>query len=140
MRVRLASHQDIPELGSMVEQYWTLESISGFDRAHIEALLGNVLAQPDRAACWVANRAAACRAICWRLAAELRRRGTGSRLLAHAERDFAARGLVRVQLQLAKTNERARGFYARHGFRARDGYELLDKPIGALSRLVTTII
>ena len=39
------------------------------------------------------------------------------------------RGLVRVQLQLATGNSRARHFYAQHGFLARAGYELLDKPV-----------
>jgi len=37
---------------------------------------------------------------------------------------------VRLQLQLAIGNRRARAFYERLGFAARAGYELLDKPLG----------
>jgi ribosomal protein S18 acetylase RimI-like enzyme len=42
---------------------------------------------------------------------------------------MAARGLVRLQLQLGVDNLRGRAFYERHGFRRRAGYELFDKPL-----------
>ena len=42
----------------------------------------------------------------------------------------ASRGCVRLQLQLAIGNRRARAFYERLGFGARPGYELLDKALG----------
>jgi GNAT superfamily N-acetyltransferase len=152
MLTRLAALQDITELASMVEQYWEFESIAGFDRRRIETLLGNVLAEPDRGACWVAE--ADGRLYGYLLAVfmfslehggtmaeidelfvsrDVRSQGAGTRLLALAEHDLAARGLVRVQLQLAKGNERARLFYGRHGFRPREGYDLLDKAISTRS-------
>ena len=58
--------------------------------------------------------------------------GVGSRLLASAQRDMAARGLMRVQLQLGVRNQRGHEFYERHGFRPRAGYAILDKPLGGL--------
>jgi hypothetical protein len=36
---------------------------------------------------------------------------------------------VRLQLQIAVSNEAARAFYGRRGFAARAGYTLLDKPL-----------
>jgi GNAT superfamily N-acetyltransferase len=150
MLTRLAGSQDIADLASMVERYWEFESIAGFDRRRIETLLGNLLAQPDRGVCWVAE---ADGRLCGYLLAvfmfslehggmmaeidelfvsgDMRSQGAGSRLVARAERDLAARGLVRLQLQLGADNERARLFYGRHGFRPREGYELLDKAISA---------
>jgi ribosomal protein S18 acetylase RimI-like enzyme len=59
--------------------------------------------------------------------AQLRSAGVGSRLLAAAQRDMAARGLVQIQLQLGIHNQRGREFYDRHGFRPRAGYAILDK-------------
>ena len=148
MLTRLAAVQDIAALALMVERYWEFESIGGFDRRRIETLLGSMLAEPERGACWVAE---ADGRLCGYLLAvfmfslehggmmaeidevfvspDMRSKGAGSRLLARAERDLAARGLLRLQLQLAVANERARLFYGRHGFSRRQGFELLDKAI-----------
>jgi len=148
MLTRLAVLQDIADLASMVERYWEFESIAGFDRGRIETLLRDVLADPGRGACWVAEHDGR---LCGYLLAvfmfslehggmmaeidelfvsrDMRFQGAGSRLLASAERDLAARGMVRVQLQLAAGNDHARLFYGRHGFRSREGYDLLDKAI-----------
>jgi ribosomal protein S18 acetylase RimI-like enzyme len=60
---------------------------------------------------------------------DMRSKGAGSLLMARAERELAARGLLRLQLELAVGNERARLFYTRHNFRRRAGYELIDKPL-----------
>jgi len=59
----------------------------------------------------------------------LRSTRIGAQLLAAAERDMAARGLRRLQLQLGVENHRGRAFYCSHGFLARRGYELLDKSL-----------
>ena len=148
MLTRLAAVQDIAALALMVERYWEFESIGGFDRRRIETLLGSMLAEPERGACWVAE---ADGRLCGYLLAvfmfslehggmmaeidevfvspDMRSKGAGSRLLARAERDLAARGLLRLQLQLGVGNERARLFYGRHGFSRRQGFELLDKAI-----------
>jgi ribosomal protein S18 acetylase RimI-like enzyme len=50
-------------------------------------------------------------------------------LVTAAQRDMAARGLVRLQLQLGVANSRGRAFYERHGFRRRAGFELFDKAL-----------
>ena len=148
MLIRLAAPLDLPGLASLVERYWAFESIGGFDRARIETLLSNLLAAPNRGACWVAE--ADGRLCGYTLAVylfsleqgglmaeidelfvcpEARCRGVGALLLAAAEQDFAQRGLIRLQLQIKVGNERARAFYERHGFEPRAGYELFDKPV-----------
>lgn len=150
MLVRLATFEDIAQVAALVESYWEFESIGGFDPRRIEALLGGLLGQPERGACWVAD---ADGALCGYLLVvfvfslehgglmaeideffvlpQMRSAQVGSLLLARAEREMAERGLVRVQLQLGIGNRRGRLFYERHGFLRRAGYELLDKPLQA---------
>ncbi len=55
--------------------------------------------------------------------------GVGAALLDVAQSDLADGGCVCLQLQLGKDNYRARAFYRRHGYKEREGYELLDKRI-----------
>src|ERR1700733_14989774 len=55
MRIRLATVGDIAKVAALVERYWEFESIGGFDRPRIETLLGELLAEPERGACWVAE-------------------------------------------------------------------------------------
>lgn len=150
MRIRAATAADVGALASLVEGYWNFESIDGFDRPRIESLLRSLIAEPARGACWVAE---ADGGLCGYLLAvfmlslehggmmaeideffvsgDARCAGVGSRLASCAERDLAGRGMVRLQLQLAVDNPRARPFYERHGFRRRAGYELFDKPLRA---------
>ena len=151
MLIRPATIEDIAGIASLVQRYWEYESVEGFDRPRIETLLGALLAEPDRGACWVAETEG--RLCGYLLAAfvfslehggsmaeidelfvswEMRSLGVGALLLARAEGELAQRGLVRLQLQVGVANERARHFYARHGFRPRAGYELLDKPLPSL--------
>jgi GNAT superfamily N-acetyltransferase len=139
---------DVAGVAALAERYWDFESIGGFDRPRIAALLGSLLSQPERGACWVAETDGC---LCGYLLAvfmfslehggmmaeidevfvseDMRSTGLGSLLVAQAERELAERGLVRLQLQLGVVNDRARLFYERHGFRRRAGYELLDKPL-----------
>jgi ribosomal protein S18 acetylase RimI-like enzyme len=148
MPVRLATVADIAEVAALVERYWEFESIGGFDRPRVEALLGDLLAAPERGTCWVAE---ADGRLCGYLLAvfmfslehggmmaeideifvspDMRSAGVGALMVAGVERDLAGRGLMRFQLQLGVDNHRARRFYERHGFRRRAGYELLDKPL-----------
>jgi ribosomal protein S18 acetylase RimI-like enzyme len=148
MLIRAAAKADIAGVASLVQRYWKFESIGGFDRPRIEGLLGGLLEEPRLGACWVAESDGQ---LCGYLLAvfmfslehgglmaeidelfvahDMRSAGIGSRLVAQAERSLGERGLVRLQLQLAVDNERARLFYERHGFRRRAGYELLDKPL-----------
>jgi GNAT superfamily N-acetyltransferase len=147
MEIRLAAVGDAAAIAALVERYWVFESIGGFDQPRIEALLSDLLSQGERGACWVAEGEGR---LCGYLLAvfmfslehgglmaeidelfvspEMRSAGVGTLLVAAAERDLAGRGLVRLQLQLAADNERARLFYERLGFLPR-AYELLDKPL-----------
>ena len=151
MLIRPATIEDIAGIASLVHRYWEYESVEGFDRPRIEALLGELLAEPDRGACWVAETEGR---LCGYLltafmfslehggsmaeidelfvSRDMRSLGVGALLLARAEGELAQRGLVRLQLQVGVANERARNFYARHGFCRRAGYELLDKPLPSL--------
>jgi ribosomal protein S18 acetylase RimI-like enzyme len=148
MLIRPAATADIAGVASLAQRYWEFESIGGFDRPRIEMLLGGLLAEPQRGACWVAESDGQ---LCGYLLAvlmfslehgglmaeidelfvshDMRSAGVGSQLVSQAERSLRERGLVRLQLQLAVDNERARRFYERHGFRRRAGYQLLDKPL-----------
>jgi ribosomal protein S18 acetylase RimI-like enzyme len=150
--IRAAIVTDVRRIAPLVRQYWDFEAIAGFHQPRIESLIQGLLAAPERGACWVAETQGDL--VGYLLAAYIfslehgglmaeidelfvtpagRCAGVGSRLLETAQRDMQARGLVRVQLQLAVGNGRAREFYARHGFTSRAGYELVDKPLGESS-------
>jgi GNAT superfamily N-acetyltransferase len=146
--VRPALIVDIAEVASLVERYWALEAIGGFDRAFIGNLLADLLSDAGRGACWVAQ---AGDSLCGYLLAvyvfslehggmmgeidelfvlpAFRSAGTGSALLRAAEAGMLRAGIARLQLQLGAANGRGRTFYHRHGFRPRAGYELWDKPL-----------
>jgi GNAT superfamily N-acetyltransferase len=148
MLIRLATSSDMADLALLVERYWEFESIQGFDRPRIEAALLALSSTPEHGAIWVAQ---ADGRLCAYLIAvymmslehgglmaeidelyvcpEMRSLGLGSSLVAAAQDDMAARGLVRLQLQLGIDNSRGRAFYERLGFRRRAGFELFDKPL-----------
>jgi GNAT superfamily N-acetyltransferase len=148
MLIRLAATDDAAAIAALVESYWAFESIEGFDRLRVATLLAQLISQPQRGACWVAE--ADGRLAGYLLAVfvfslehgglmaeidevfvseEFRSAGLGSLLVTRAERDLAERGMVRLQLQLGVHNESARRFYQRHGFLRRAGYELFDKAL-----------
>jgi GNAT superfamily N-acetyltransferase len=146
--IRCATPADVAGIAPLVERYWEFEGIAGHHLPRIAALLGELLAAPDRGAVWVAETAAGLGGYLlavfmfslehgglmaeideFFVLPEMRSAGIGAQLLATAERDMAARGLCRLQLQLAVENHRGRAFYFSHGFLARCGYELLDKSL-----------
>jgi GNAT superfamily N-acetyltransferase len=148
MLIRFASTGDAGAIAALVERYWEFESIEGFDRLRVATLLAQLISEPQRGACWVAE--ADGRLAGYLLAVfvfslehgglmaeidevfvpdEFRSAGLGSLLVTRAERDLAERGMVRLQLQLGVRNEGARRFYQRHGFLRRAGYELFDKAL-----------
>jgi GNAT superfamily N-acetyltransferase len=148
VRVRAAAVSDIPGIAAMVECYWRIEAISGFDRRAVETTLAALLSRPEHGACWVADDDGALLGYLTAVymlslehggwMAEIdeffvhtaqRSQGVGMQLIAAAELDMAARGVLRLQLQLKRGNERARAFYERLGFRRRADYELFDKPL-----------
>ncbi len=148
MLIRFASTDDAAAIAALVERYWEFESIEGFDPLRVATLLAQLISEPQRGACWVAETDGR---LCGYLLAvfvfslehgglmaeidevfvsdEFRSAGLGSLLVTRAERDLAERGTVRLQLQLGVHNESARRFYQRHGFLRRAGYELFDKAL-----------
>ena len=150
VNVRPAASHDIPPLLGLVRRYWEFEGIAGFTALRIELVLQRLLAEPRLGAIWVAESDA--RLVGYLIAVlvlsvehhgfmgeideffvvpEARASGIGTQLLAAAETALAARGCVRLQLQLGVANSAARAFYQRRGYTARAGYELLEKPLGA---------
>jgi GNAT superfamily N-acetyltransferase len=150
MDIRRARPGDIPQLLSLIRRYWDFEGIEGFAALRIELVLKELLEGPmARGSIWVAESQGTLAGYLivvlvmsieqqglmgeideFFVLPEARAHGTGTRLLGAAETELAQRGCVRLQLQLAIDNRRARAFYERLGFAARAGYELLDKPLG----------
>ena len=149
VNVRPAASNDIPPLLALVRRYWEFEGVAGFTALRIELVLQRLLAEPRLGAIWVAESDA--RLVGYLIAVlvlsvehqglmgeideffvlpEGRSRGVGQQLLAAAETALAARGCVRLQLQLGVENSAARAFYQHRGYTARAGYELLDKTLG----------
>jgi GNAT superfamily N-acetyltransferase len=148
MHIRRAALADVPQLLSLVRRYWEFEGIGPFEALRTEVVLEGLVTQETRGAIWVADGGGRLEGYLilvfvvsvehGGLMAEIdelyvcegqRARGTGGALLSACEAELRRRGCVRLQLQLALTNESARGFYARRGFAARSGYTLLDKPL-----------
>ncbi|HYL02856.1 MAG TPA: GNAT family N-acetyltransferase [Steroidobacteraceae bacterium] len=150
MNVRPGTDRDIPELLSLVRRYWDFEGIEGFAALRMELVLQHLLAEPRLGVVLVAEadgRLVGYLAAVTMLSIEhqgpmaeideffvlpeARARGVGGRLLAAAETALAARGCVRLQLQLALANAPGRAFYEHRGYTPREGYRLFDKPLGA---------
>jgi GNAT superfamily N-acetyltransferase len=148
LRARPAALADIARIIPMVQRYWNLEAIDGFDPRSIESTLAALLSHAKHGACWVAdNDGILCGYLTavymlsvehGGLVAEIdeffveaahRSLGAGSLLIAAAESDMGALGVKRMQLQLKRGNQRGLAFYERQGFKRRADYELLDKPL-----------
>ena len=150
MEVRRARPGDIPQLLALIRRYWDFEGIEDFAALRIELVLKELLeGRAERGSVWVAESRGTLAGYLivvllmsvehqglmgeideLFVLPEERGQGAGRRLLAAAEAYLAQRGCVRLQLQLATGNRRARAFYERLGFGTRPGYELLDKPLG----------
>ena len=148
MDIRPASAADLPQLLALVRRYWEFEGISGFSALRVEIVLQELLATAAKGAIFVADEQGMLLGYLavvlvmsiehqglmgeideFYLLPEARSRGAGSRLLAAVEAALRRRGYVRLQLQLGAANARAHDFYRRHGYAARAGYQLLDKPL-----------
>lgn len=148
MRIRKAAADDAPSLVPLVESYWALEGIAGFDPQRVAHELQRLLGDPRLGCGLIAFEDTA--AVGYLLAvyvfslehlgltAEIdeffvvpqhRSHGAGAALLRTAEEIFVAKGCTNVSLQLSRGNEAARVFYRRHGYQERSGYELLDKTL-----------
>lgn len=148
MAVRAAAATDIPALLALMRAYWDFEGIANFTAPRSTQLLQELLASEDLGAVWVSECAGALTGyliVVWVLSIEHqglmgevdeffvreaeRSAGAGAALLGIAESWLKERGGVRLQLQLAAGNERARAFYERHGYAPRTAYELWDKAL-----------
>ena len=150
MNIRPAASSDIPALLALVRRYWHFEGIEGFTALRVELVLQRLLGDPRLGLVWVAESGG--ELLGYLIAVlvlsvehqgltaeideffvmpEVRSRGVGGRLLAAAETALAARGCVRLQLQLRTANTEGRAFYQHRGYAPRAGYELLDKPLAA---------
>jgi ribosomal protein S18 acetylase RimI-like enzyme len=143
---------DVPQIIALMEEYWRIEGIAGFERARAAALLRHLLSQPHLGTVWAAREHG--RVAGYLIAVlvfsfeyqglvaeidelfvspQVRRDGIGTALLEVAEASLTARGCTCVQLQLSAGNDAARVFYHRRGYGARENYELLDKKLAAPS-------
>ena len=148
LEIRIATPGDIRELLPLVEQYWRFEAIEGFDAARIARLLDRVMTDASLGHVWIATTGGIPAGYLLAvyvfslehqgLTAEIdeffvlpSRRGTGlGRGLLHvAEEQFRERGCTNVALQIGRDNDDARAFYRAHGYRDRDGFELVDKEL-----------
>ena len=144
--IREVTVSDISALLPLVAEYWSFESIAGFEAARVAAPLSRLLSAPRLGTGWIAIAEGA--AVGYLLAvyvfslehlgltAEIdefydspARRGQamGAELLGLAEAEFARMGCTNVLLQLSRSNDAARAYYRRRAYRERSGYELLDK-------------
>jgi GNAT superfamily N-acetyltransferase len=148
MDIRAAAPADIPRLLGLVRRYWDFEAIGSFNALRIELLLKHLMGNPALGAIWVAESAGTLAGYLivvlvmsvehqgvmgeideFFVLPQERSQGVGARLLAAAEAALVQRGCVRLQLQLGIANGTARTFYQRHGYEARAGYELYEKPL-----------
>jgi GNAT superfamily N-acetyltransferase len=148
MQIRRATAADAPAIVLQMQRYWEFEAIAGFDPSHAAAMLQGFLSNPQQGLCWIADHEGGVDGYLVAVlvfsfehggmmaeidelfvAQTLRSSGIGSSLLATAERDLRAAGVVRLQLQLNVNNKRGREFYVRNGFEPREAYDLYEKPL-----------
>ena len=146
IEISQATADDIATLLPLIAEYWRFENIAGFDPDRVAAQLTQLLSMPQRGVGWLASSDGIVAGYLLAvyvfslehlgLTAEIdelfvlpaqRGRGAGARLLRAAEAEFLRAGCTSVSLQLSRHNEAARGFYRRHAYNERNGYELLDK-------------
>lgn len=146
--IRKASVQDVPDLLKLVEQYWALESIAGYDPARLSVQLESLISQKHLGCGWIVHDDAVPVGYLlavyvfslekFGLTAEIdeffvvpqyRSQGIGASLLRTAEVTFVLAGCTNASLQLSRGNDAARKFYRRHGYSERSAYELLDKKL-----------
>lgn len=147
MVVRRANTRDAASLLALIEQYWQFEGLSGFQPAAVRAALELLVSSPAIGAVWVAeaqqplgylslvyvfsleHRGMTAEIDEFFVLPEHRDSGVGSHLLRAAETESTRHRCTNISLQIAKSNHRAMAFYRRHGYSARSGYQLLEKPL-----------
>ena len=149
-RIDVGEHTDVPEILVLMRQYWTFESIEGFDAGQLSQLLKRLLSQPHLGSVWVARESdvmvgylivvLALSLEYQGIVAEIdevfvvpqaRGCGIGVALVEAAESALALAGCPFIQLQLGVGNDAARAFYNRRGYAPRTRFELLGKVLAA---------
>lgn len=149
--IKQATVNDIPNLLTLVEQYWDFENVSGFEPARLATQLERLCSTPHLGCSWIAcegdTPAGYLLAVYvfslehggltaeideFFVRAQYRSDGVGSAMLQAAEATFTRAGCTHVSLQLARGNDTARAFYRRNGYKERSGYELLDKTLAVV--------
>ena len=146
MTIRAITANDIPELLTLVEQYWLFEELPGFEPTAVAKQLQRLCGDPRLGAGWIAH--AGQKPAGYLLAVHVfsleqlgltaeideffvlpscRGQGLGAGLLQAAEAEFLRAGCTNVSLQIGRGNEAAREFYRRNGYSDRAGFKLLDK-------------
>jgi ribosomal protein S18 acetylase RimI-like enzyme len=146
--VRGAELKDVPDLCSLVEEYWQFEGLIGFEKERVGEQLRQLISNEAIGAAWIARQSGT--EVGYLLGVyvfslehlgmtaeidefyvqpEARRTGIGGELLRQAQETFLAAGCTNVSLQIGQENETARGFYLKHGFRLRAGFELFEKDL-----------
>jgi ribosomal protein S18 acetylase RimI-like enzyme len=139
-RLREATPGDLERLLPLVRELWTHEQMV-WDDARTPAALARLLGDETLGRVWIceeAGRVVAYLALCFGYSLEffgrdafvdelytdpaLRDRGIGERLLAHAEAACPALGVRALLLEVDHVNARAKGLYARSGFREHARY------------------
>lgn len=137
-RLREATPADLDTLLPLVRELWVHEQMT-WDDARTPAALAQLLGDATLGRVWIADesgRAVGYLALCFGYSLEFlgrdafidelytdpafRSRGLGAQLLAHAEAACAGLGVHALHLEVDHVNARAKGLYARSGFRDHD--------------------
>ncbi|MCB1918041.1 MAG: GNAT family N-acetyltransferase [Rhodocyclaceae bacterium] len=146
--IRPAVPADIAEILELVADYWQFEAIADFDRERLAPQLQRMLTDSRLGAAWVARSHG--RVVAYLLAVKVfslehggltveidelyvlpghRGLGIGGTLLDTAEAHFLRSGLTAVSLQVGRDNAAGHRFYRDRGYRARSGFQLLEKSL-----------
>lgn len=147
LSIRRAEAGDVATLLELVAQYWAFEQLPGFDRDALRPAPERLVSSPALGSAWIAtggdavplgylllvyvfsleHRGLTAQIDELRVVPARRGSGVGAALLREAEAEAARRGCTNLSLQIATSNDRARSFYARHGYSGRAGFALMDK-------------
>lgn len=125
-----------PDLDTLVELHREFCSVDShpFDEQRASVAFAPLLDDDAHGQVWIVDTPAAYAVVTWGWSIEAggaeavldeifvseRDDGVGSALLGHVVADGRRRNLARIFLETEAQNERVRGFYERHGFRADD--------------------
>ena len=141
----LASEDDLEKLLPMVARYHESEGITSSQEERTRALL-RLLRDPKAGRVWLIGCGEATVgyiAVCFCYSIEFggldsfideffieeghRGRGLGTQAIGHIVQELRGQGIRALSLEVANTNEPAKGLYARCGFEPRDRYSVMTR-------------